>query len=143
MSAAFGIHLSNFIMKKKVFISSTCFNLKDLRSEVAVALEEWGYLPLWNESRSFPIKPGTHSHDICLDNVKKCDIFVLIIDSRYGGIYAGNNYPKKEISISQYEFEIAFNEKKEVYIYVRDTVWNERPSYKKNVKKILHLNFTM
>ena len=37
---------------KKVFISSTCFDLKDLRSELAVALKEWGYVPIWNESPS-------------------------------------------------------------------------------------------
>ena len=127
--------LNTFIMKKKVFISSTCNNLIDLRSEVATALKEWGYLPMWNESHSFPVKTGIHSHDICLDNVKECDIYILIIDSRYGSVYVGNNYQKKEISISQYEFEIACNEKKEIYSYVRDTVWNERPTYKKNVNK--------
>ncbi len=31
---------------KKVFISSTCFDLKDLRAELAISLKEWGYTKL-------------------------------------------------------------------------------------------------
>ena len=65
---------------------------------MAKALKEWGYLPIWNESPDFPKELGIHSHDICLDVVKKCDTYLLIIDKRYGGIYAGNKYPKEEIS---------------------------------------------
>ncbi len=79
--------IDNNYPKKKVFISSTCFDLEDVRAELAVALNEWGYIPLWNESPDFPKKPGFHSHDICLDVVKEeCDIYILIIDKRHGGI---------------------------------------------------------
>lgn len=119
---------------KKVFISSTCFDLKDLRAELAEALKEWGYLPIWSESPNFPKKHGLHSHDVCLDTVRECDIFLLIIDKRYGSTYAGNKYPKKDISITQYEAEIAFQENKDTYIFVRDEVWNERFIYKKNLE---------
>lgn len=118
---------------EKVFIGSTCFDLKDLRAELAKALKEWGYLPIWNESPDFPKKPGLHSHDICLDMAKKCDIYLLIIDKRYGGTYTGNNYPKEDISITWYETKIALQEKKEIHTFVRDEVWNERPTYKKNL----------
>lgn len=121
------------MIKKKVFISSTSFDLKDLRAELAEALKEWGYLPIWNESPVFPKKHGFHSHDICLDAVKECDIYLLIIDRRYGGIYAGENYPKENISITWYETKIAVEEEKEMFIFVRDEVWNERPTYKKNL----------
>ena len=121
--------------EKKIFISSTCFGLKDLRAELAKALKEWGYLPIWNESPDFPKKSGFHSHDICLDAVKECDIYLLIIDKRYGGTYAGNKYPKEDISITWYETKIAFQEKKEIYSYARDKVLDERPTYKDNFKK--------
>src|SRR3989337_806306 len=120
---------------KKIFISSTYFNLKDLRAEIAKALKEWGYTPIWNESPDFPTKPGLHSHDICLDVVKECDIYLLIIDKRYGGTYAGNKYPKEDISITWYETKIALQEDKEIHTFVRDEVWNERPTYKKNLKE--------
>lgn len=119
---------------KTVFISSTCFDLIDVRVELAKAIEEWGYLPIWSESPDFPIKHGLHSHDVCLEAVKECDIYLLIINSRYGGTYAGNIYPKEDISITWYETKIALQENKEIYAFVRDTVWNERASYKDNLK---------
>ena len=118
---------------KKVFISSTCFDLKDLRAELAISLKEWGYTPIWNESPDFPKKPGLHSHDQCLDVVENCDIYLLIIDNRYGGLYAGERYPKEDISITWYEAKVAFKGKKEMYIYVRNEVWIERATYKKNL----------
>lgn len=101
---------------------------------MAKALKEWGYLPIWNDSPYFPKKHGLHSHDICLDAVKECDLYLLIIDKRYGGNYSGDKYPKENISITWYETKIAFQEKKEIYSFVRDEVWNERPTYKKNLK---------
>ena len=119
---------------QKVFISSTCFDLKDVRAEVANALREWGYRPLWNES------PDFHGHqvvihDICLNAVKETDIYLLIIDKRYGGTYAGYAYPKEDISITWYETQIAFQEGKEIYTFVRDEVCNERPTYKSNIRE--------
>ncbi len=120
---------------KKVFISSTCFDLKDLRSKLAKALKEWGYMPIWNESPDFPKKHGLHSHDTCIDAVKECDIYLLIIDKRYGGTYAGNKYPREDIGITWYETKIAFQENKEIHTFVRDEVWNERPTYKKNLEE--------
>ncbi len=122
-------------IREKVFISSTCFDLKDLRAELAMALTDWGYLPIWNESPDFPKKHGLHAHDICLEAVKECDIYLLIIDKRYGGVYAGNKHPKEDISITWYETKIALQGKKEIYTFVRDEVWNERPTYKGNLKE--------
>src|SRR3989337_1990728 len=121
-------------LRRPVFISSTSFDLKDLRAELAEALKEWGYFPIWNESPDFPKKPGLHSHDVCLDAVKECDIYLLIIDRRYGGTYTGEKYSKEDISITWYETKIAFQENKEMLSFVRDEVWNERPTYKKNLK---------
>lgn len=120
---------------KKVFISSTSHDLKDLRSEVAKALKDWGFDPIWHESPDFPDKHGVHSHDICLDVVKECDIYLLIIGGRYGGTYSGNKYPKEDISITWYETKIAFQENKRMFKFIREEVWNERATYKHNLKQ--------
>jgi len=127
-------------LRRPVFISSTSFDLKDLRAELAEALKEWGYFPIWNESPDFPKTPGLHSHDVCLDAVKECDIYLLIIDRRYGGTYTGEKYSKEDISITWYETKIAFQENKEMLSFVRDEVWNERPTYKKNLKNGIRIN---
>jgi len=124
---------------KRIFISSTSLDMKDLRPEVAKALKDWGFEPIWHESPDFPVKQGLHSHDICLDEVKECDIYLLIIGNRYGGTYAGNKYPKEDISITWYETKVAFQEGTRMISFVREEVWNERATYKHNLKEGLHI----
>ncbi|MCC6652202.1 MAG: DUF4062 domain-containing protein [Candidatus Eisenbacteria bacterium] len=120
-------------MKTKVFLSSTAHDLTDLRAEVAEHLRRSGFEVLHHESPEFPKPAGLHSHDVCLAAVKDCDVYVLVVGRRYGGTYAGSAHPKKDISITWYESEIAFASGKLVLAFVRDTVWNERPAYKRHL----------
>jgi len=115
------------------FICSTCYDLKDLRSELANYLKQNNKV-LWSESDEFPVDFRIHSHDVCLHNVALCDHLIVIIDRRYGGIYAGKDFPQKDISITQYEIETALSLEKPVTTFVRSNVWNERATYKKNKK---------
>lgn len=122
-------------MKKKVFICSTSFDLKDTRAEIRNALLNWGYEPIFFESPDFPVKKGLHSHDVCLDAVKECDIFLIIIGSRYGGIYQGKKYPEmNELSITRAETKIALDKGLEFRAFIRNDIWNERATYKHNLK---------
>lgn len=120
-------------MKTKVFLSSTAHDLTDLRAEVAEHLRRSGFEVLHHESPEFPKPAGLHSHDVCLEAVKECDVYVVVVGRRYGGTYAGSAHPRKDISITWYESEIAFATGKRVLAFVRDTVWNERPAYKKHL----------
>lgn len=126
--------------EKPIFISSTCYDLADIRSELASFLKDYGKRVLWSESPDFPVDFYTHSHDICLDNVKKSDKLILIIDRRYGGIYAGSKYPNDNISITQYEVKIAMEMKIPIITFVRNTTWTERAIYKHNLKKGININ---
>lgn len=118
---------------EKIFIGSTAYDLLDLRPELADTLENWGCKPIYHENPNFPRKPGLHSHDVCLEAVKECNTYLLIINRRLGGIYAGNKYPQKDISITQYETEVALKEGKKIYVFVRNSVWDEEATYKHNL----------
>jgi hypothetical protein len=118
---------------KKIFISSTAYKLRDLRAEIVNLLHSKDYEVLYHESSHFPVEKGMHSHDVCLDAVKKCDIYILIIDYRYGQEYCGTKYKKEDISITWYEYKTALKEKKKIYVFVRDNVFNERISFKNNL----------
>jgi hypothetical protein len=124
---------------QKVFVSSTSHDLEDLRPEIAKSLSDWGFEPIWHESSDFPVKDGLHSHDVCLDEVKECDIYLLIISRRYGGTYAGNKYPKEDISITWYETKIAFQGNKRMLKFVRGKVLDEMATYKQNLKEGIHI----
>ncbi len=133
---------------QKIFISSTAYDLIDIRAELRFVIPNWGFVALGHEDPGFPKLFGIHSHDVCLEAVGKCDIFLLIVGGRYGNLYAGSNpdYAGKEWSITRCEADIAYKDGKGFITYVRDNVWNERKSYNKSLRggnpseKFIHSN---
>nr|MCR5381960.1 SUMF1/EgtB/PvdO family nonheme iron enzyme [Lentisphaeria bacterium] len=59
------------------------------------------------------------TYEQCLQAVEKCDIFILILDRRYGG---STNLPLNEKSITHLEFEQAIKLKKPFLCFIRDKV---------------------
>ena len=122
---------------QKIFISSTAYDLIDVRAELLHAIPKWdGFQALAHEAPGFPIPFGLHSHDVCLKAVMDCDIFLLIVGGRYGGVYSGNEakYKDKGWSITRCEADIAVNANKKFLTFVRENVWNERKSYNTHLK---------
>ena len=68
-----------------VFISSTCYDLAQIRDDVKLFCENSEIDVLISEKDSFPVNPEISAIENCLNNVKAhTDIFVLIIGNRYG-----------------------------------------------------------
>jgi len=59
---------------KKIFLSSSC-------------LEERGYIVYISEAPNFPVNTKISTYDNCLAVVRQCDIYLLIIHTRYGSPY--------------------------------------------------------
>lgn len=71
--------------KLNIFISSTCYDLSQIRQDLSDAIKSWGYNPIMSENISFPIDPACNTEENCLKTVRdEADVFVLIIGSRYG-----------------------------------------------------------
>lgn len=103
----------------KIFLSSTIYDLKDLRNAVQSALAEKGYTVLASEAGSIPIDSSKHSYDICLEAARKCDCLIAIIDGRFGGVM-----PDKKTSITLAEIEAALENRRHVLAFVRQGVWD-------------------
>lgn len=71
----------------RVFISSTCYDLKHVRESLKYFVKSIGYEPVLSEDGDVFYSPSAHTHDSCLEEVSTCQIFVLIIGGRYGGIH--------------------------------------------------------
>jgi len=73
--------------KPAIFVSSTCYDLGQIRADLKQFIESLGLDPILSDFSSFPINP---SYDIvrnCRETIKnRADIFILIIGGRYGGI---------------------------------------------------------
>jgi len=71
--------------KPAVFVSSTCYDLKQVRSDIKQFLQSLGVDPVLSEYGSFPVSPELGTVDNCLKAVEsRADIFVLIVGARYG-----------------------------------------------------------
>lgn len=68
-----------------VFVSSTCYDLAQVRQDLRLFLETQGMTPVLSEFNSFPVNPNLDAIGNCLAGVKdKADIFVLVVGGRYG-----------------------------------------------------------
>ena len=68
-----------------MFISSTCYDLSLLRSQLRLFTKNMGYNPIMSDYEDVLYDPRIHTHTSCVDEVKNCDILILIIGSRFGG----------------------------------------------------------
>src|ERR1035437_3438718 len=70
-----------------IFVSSTCYDLYQIRTNLKNFLASLGAEPLLSESLAFPVSPNTNPIENCVNAIKdRADIFILIIGTRYGSI---------------------------------------------------------
>src|SRR4051812_25729599 len=68
-----------------IFISSTDYNLVDLRAELARHLEQLGCKPVLSSMEGFAdASPELEPWESCLRVLDTCYIMVLVVDGRYG-----------------------------------------------------------
>ncbi|WP_010657913.1 DUF4062 domain-containing protein [Brucella anthropi] len=112
------------------FLSSTIYDMRDLRSAIKFSLEARGCRVLASEFNDFEADSSKHSYEACLENIRKCDYFVLLIGSRVGGWYDKEN----RVSITQQEYREAYKEHKSrglrIVTLVRSEVWQVREDRK-------------
>lgn len=112
----------------KVFVSSTCYDLTDARSVIREQLEAMGHIPIMSDAHDFGPDTASHRHQACVNSVCGCDFFIGLISGRYGASFVDN----PNISITWAEHRAALENKTEMIVFVRDKIYNERESYKKN-----------
>ncbi len=120
------------MIQKKVFLGSTSKDLKDVRAELREFIPSLGFELICFEDPKFKKLQGKHAHDMCLDNVPDCDIYLLIIDESFGTEYGGSDSNLKGKSVTWAEAEVALREKKSILTFVRHDVWLEKSTYARN-----------
>lgn len=111
----------------RVFVSSTCYDLKYIRENLKFFINDMGYESILSEDGDVFFDPEMHTHDACLSEVQTCQIFVLIIGGRFGGKY--HNLDK---SITNKEYEEAVKLKIPVFTLIERNVLSEHFVYQKN-----------
>lgn len=135
----------------KIFVSSTSYDLRMVRSELDRFISDLGHLPVLSEEGDILYDPFSNTHQDCLNEVRKCDLLLLLVGSRYGGscipsvidsididkLKTLSSSPQilnnpNSISITQAEVFKAIEHKIPVYTYVLNDVYHDHHLYEKN-----------
>lgn len=114
-----------------VFVSSTCYDLSQIRRDMKSFIERMGFEPVLSEFESFPVDPSASTIDTCRQVVRdKADLFVLIVGDRYGSICDNGH------SITNLEYLAALAKGIPIYAFVSKQVLNLVGVWKDNPKAI-------
>ncbi|TWP24278.1 DUF4062 domain-containing protein [Apibacter muscae] len=125
--------------KPTVFISSTFYDLKYIRTEIDQFIENLGYQPVRNEEGDIPYGKEEALEEYCYKEIQNIDILISIIGGRFGS----ESKKTKEKSISHLELKYALEENKQVYIFIEKNVNAEYETYllnKENDIKFKHVD---
>ena len=123
--------MNNARKKPVVFVSSTCYDLAHIRSDLKSFIEDnYGFEAMLSEFNSFPIDPCVGTFENCLSNVDQCaDIFILIVGTRYGYVTDTGK------SITNLEYLHAKAKGIPIYVFVKNQLKNYLPIWRANIKK--------
>lgn len=140
--------------KLRIFVSSTCYDLGVIRSELRPFISSLGYEPVMSDYSDILYDPRSHTHESCIKEVPNCDMVLLIIGPRFGGTgipsvlenfdfdvisnlssNTGLIENKDKLSITQLEILKAVEQSIPVYAFVDESVLHDHHVYEKNKDK--------
>ena len=138
----------------RVFVSSTCYDLSVIRSQLRIFIQNLGHEPLMSDYSDLLYDPRIHTHSSCVDEVASADLVLLIVGSRFGGKTVPEalgkidfEFLKKEsksieslkkqenLSVTQLEILKAVESGIPVFTFVDSSVWHDHALYEKNKEK--------
>ena len=99
--------------RPRVFISSTFYDLRQVRADLERFIKELGYEPVLNERGSIPYEAKEQLEEYCYREIELCEILLALIGGRYG-----TGSKRSPYSISQLELKTAMDKGKQVYVFV-------------------------
>jgi len=115
------------LRKPSLFVSSTCYDLKQVREDIRLCVEGLGLNAILSEHNTFPVNPNLGTVDNCLKVVEgNADIFVLIVGSRYGSPGGDGR------SITNLEYLTARSKGIPIFVFVLRSVLEILPVWKAN-----------
>jgi hypothetical protein len=115
--------------RPRVFVSSTFYDLRQVRADLERFVSQLGYDPILHERGRVPYGSKKELEEYCYREIDLCDIVVSIIGGRYG-----TGSQQQPYSISQTELKRAVDRGKAVFIFVERSVYAEYQTYLKNKK---------
>jgi hypothetical protein len=114
--------------KTRIFVSSTCFDLSQVREDIRNCIVNLGHEALLSEYPSFPVYPDLSTIENCKKNVREnTDLFFLIVGGRRGSLDTVSGR-----SITNLEYETAKQHGIDSFVFVSESVLTMLPVWEKN-----------
>ena len=122
-----------------IFISSTDYNLIDLRAELAKYLSDLGYRPILSSSDGFhDNSPDLEPWESCLQVLQSAYVMVLVIDGKYGDTFEWKNFSsiigERKVSPTHAEYLLAHKTKMRMLVFVRKELLTYYQTYRTAIK---------
>jgi hypothetical protein len=115
--------------RTRVFISSTCYDLRQERVVLADRIRALGHEALLSEEPSFPVAPERGLVENCKRAVQDhTDVFVLVVGGRRGSLD-----PMTGVPVTNVEYDVAAGAGHIIFVFVHKTVlsllgvWERNP----------------
>ena len=114
--------------KTRIFLSSTCYDLRAVREHLREKIQEFGHELLASEYPSFPVTPDLSTVENCKKVVRDhADLFILVVGGRRGNLdHSGLR------SVVNAEYIEAKAKKIDTFIFVDRHVMDLLPVFQKN-----------
>ena len=120
----------------RIFISSTCYDLQEIRFQLRRFIEDIGYEPVMSEFGDIFYDLGQHVQDACKEEISRSNVFILVVGNNYGSIYhkpsEGSQVPD---SVTLQEFRKALAVGVPKYIFINRFVQHDFENYSRALSK--------
>lgn len=132
-------------MKPRIFISSTFYDLKYIREDLANFVRSYGYEPILFEDGDIGYTPGKNLDSSCYESMRNSDMVILIIGGEYGSAASGEKKDefKEYVSITRNEFRTAVESGIPIFVMIDKKVMAEYGVYEANFDDIENENRVM
>lgn len=129
-------------MKPRIFISSTFYDLKYIREDLANFVRAHDYEPVLFEDGDIGYTPGKNLDKSCYDAMRNSDMVILIIGGEYGSAASGETKDefKEYLSVTRNEFRTAIESGVPVFVMIDKKIIAEYGVYDANYDFIENQN---
>ena len=116
----------------RVFVSSTCYDLQELRYQLRQFIAGLGYEPVMSEYGDIFYDFDEHVQDACRQEIARSHLFVLIVGNNYGSIYHGHEETEAiPDSVTLREFRKALDVGIPKFVFVNQWVLYDYQNYRR------------